>query len=165
MKAIVKLLVVLFCVFTTALISGCGKSKPELEAWNVYNGELAAYHVEIDESMRDGIWTRMVHLEPVNGYEKPSPNPFAITGHDNDGDGQFDRVFIRELSVNGYNSVVFTGRGKRIWEPCPADRGKVLPFTDEQVASAQTKLYLAMATVYNQKHVVSTLESFRAKQK
>lgn len=165
MKAIMKSLVVLLGVFAVALTSGCRKSEPKLEAWNIYKGEFAAYHVVIDESMRGGVWTRLVHLEPTKGYEEPTPNPFAITGHDYDGDGQFDRVFIRELSVNGYNSVAFTGKGKRAWELCPADKDKVQPFTDTQVASAQAQLYLAVATIHDQGHIISTLESFRAKQK
>lgn len=164
MRAIAKQLGVLLGVFVVALTSGCSKPEPKLEAWNIYRGELAAYRVEIDESMRGGVWTRLVHLEPVKDYEEPTPNPFAITGHDYDGDGQFERVFIRELSVNGYNSVAFTGKGKRVWEPCPADKD-TQPFTDTQVASAQAQLYLAMATVHDQGHIVSTLESFRAKQK
>jgi hypothetical protein len=67
--------------------------------------------------------------------------------------------------VNGYNSVAFTGKGNRAWEPCPADKDKVNPFTDTQVASAQAQLYLAMSTVHDQGHIFSTLESFRAKQK
>ncbi len=163
MRSIAKQLVVLPGVFVVALTSGCGKSEPKLEAWNIYKGKLAAYRVEIDESMRGGVWTRLVHLEPVKGYEEPMPNPFAITGHDDDGDGRFDRVFVREFSVNGYNSVAFTGKGERVWEPCPADKDKVQPFTDTQVASAQAQLYLAMATVHDQGHIASTLENFRAK--
>ncbi len=135
----------------------------KLEAWNIYKGELAAYRVEVDETKKNGVWQRLVHLEPMNAYEKPHPDPFALTGHDYDGDYCFDRVFIRPSSINGYNAVYFTRRGERLWEPCPADKDKLSPFTDKQVASAQAQLYLAMATTHNEAHIVTTLKDWKKK--
>ncbi len=148
-------------VIFVPIISRDNFNEQKLEAWNIYNGELAAYTVEINETKKDGVWRRLVHLEPINGYEKPHPNPFAITGHDYDGDYCFDRVFIRPSLTNGYNSVYFTRRGERLWEPCPADKEKLSPFIDRQVASAQSQLYLAMATTHNEAHLVSTLEDWQ----
>jgi hypothetical protein len=145
---------------------GCAREKnsPLLE-WNLYNGVYAAYNVNIDESQYKGEFKfRMIHLVPQGGLfsDKNLPNPQAITGHDLDGDGQFDRVFICSAG-GGFNSVLFTGNGDRVWEPCLADKNKVQPFTEQQVISAQAMLYAAMSEVYNTAHRTSTLESWRAK--
>lgn len=161
MRRIASLLSMMFGVF---IIVGCSKSEPKLEVWNIYKGEFAAYRVVIDESTRGGVCTRMIHLEPLNDYEEPTPKPFAMTGHDYDGDGQFERVFIREKPIDGYNAVEFTGQGKRVWEPCSGDKDRIQPFTDAEVASAQSQLYLAMAQTHDKNHIISTLEGFRAKQ-
>ena len=96
MKRISSLLLVLLCFF---IVVDYSKSEPKQEAWYIYKGELAAYRVEINEFMRGDVSEILFHLEPINGYKDPTPKPFAMSGHDFDGDGQFDRIFIREKSA------------------------------------------------------------------
>lgn len=139
------------------------KKEGPLVAWNIYNGEYGAYNVVIDESQHKGeTMLRMIHLEPLKGYDAPEPMPFAVTGHDFDSDGQMDRVFIRGNGGLGYNSVRFLGNGTRAWEPCMGNKDTVAPFTDDEVNSAQELIYGAMAAVHNPAHRTQTLESYRA---
>lgn len=155
MKKILGLVVSLaiFAAFTP----GCDKPEPPLQAWNTYEGQLGPYNVKIEETKEKGIWTRMVFLEPVNDSLELRPSPFAITGHDYDINGHFDRVFIRRSLSAGYDSVVFTGKGKYVWDPCGADEDWMSPFRDEEVTSAQAYLYQAMVVLHNKTHLVSAI--------
>jgi len=152
--------VAIFVIMAYAVISFSRRGGDNPEAYNTYRGGFESYRVTIDETKEDDQRRYMVHLEPANGYDEPHPAPFAITGHDYDGDGQFDRIFIRITSSDGSNAITFTGKGVRNWEPCIADEGEAQPFTDAQVALAQAKLYQALSQVYNTEHqVVATVTS------
>ena len=142
---------------------GCERERSPLEAWNTYTGKFLDYHVRIEDSMRDGIWERIVHLEPINGYEKPHPKPFAITGHDYDGDGIWEKIFIRSQSRDGYNAVRMAMWGWA-WEPCSADKDRVKPFTNRQIEYALTHLNYAMERFHSAEHRVSKLRNFRKTQ-
>ena len=157
MKKIIGLLVVLLGIFAV-FASGC-TSEPLLQVWNTYEGEFGPYTVKIDETMEKGVWTRMVFLEPMNESVEFRPNPFAMTGHDYDGDGRFDRVFIRRQYSNGYDSVYFAGKGKRVWECSGTEEDIARSFSDKQLASAQADLYQAYANIHNKNHLVATIES------
>jgi len=147
------LIVVAISVIMACAVISCQRHDGDnSEAHNTYSGEFESYKVLIDEDREEDHCRYMIHLEPVNGYDEPHPTPFAVTGHDYDGDGQYDRIFVRDTSKDGSNGVAFTGRGVRMWEPCSADRDRVQPFTDTQVAAAQAKLYQAFALVYNTEH-------------
>ncbi len=150
--------VILLCV---AVIFISSKSKSNLDAWNLYEGELGVYDVLIEEYMWSGAWYRLVHLHPKK-YEESAPNPFAISGHDYNGDEQFDRLIIREFPESGLNSVSFEMDGKQVWEPWPQNKDIVQPFSVSQIDLALAQLNLAMNTIRNQEHLVTTLESFRA---
>lgn len=160
MRKLTLIMLMVMVGIVTVPSCGFGQSQPKLEAWNLYQGQIPGYRVEIDEDLRGGVWTRLVHLEPIECCKEPQPKPYAITGHDYEGDRLFNRVFIREFVVNGYNAVAFTSKGKWSWEPCPADKDRVRPFTDRQIAQAKAKLNLAMATVYNEGHLIKTLKDF-----
>lgn len=139
-----KTTVMIIAILVTFLMTSCTK-EPKLEAWNVYKGEVGNYKVEIDEVLRGGQWTVFVHLDLKK--MKGKAFPVAITGHDYDGDGGFERFFIREETVDGYNSVHFDTHGEIVWEPCSADEDKAPP-TRNLVNSAVHELYLATAIVY-----------------
>lgn len=153
--------IVVVLIITMAAIFLGSKSESNLEAWNVYKGELGVYDVLIEEYMWDGTWTRLAHLHP-KGYDESAPNPFAISGHDYNGDEQFDRLIIREFPESGLNSVSFETDGRQVWEPWPQNKELVQPFSVNQIDLALAQLNLAMNTIRNQDHLVTTLESFRA---
>lgn len=149
MKKTLSLLVLLAVSFGIVFVVGCSK-KSEKAVYNVYGGTLGNYSVRVEETVKNNrVCEVSVHLELDARMIKDKGSisePIAITGHDYDGDGRFDEIFIREKSADGYNSVYFTNKGTREWKPCSGDKDTAKPFTVEQVYSAQAQLYLAMAS-------------------
>jgi hypothetical protein len=147
---------------------------PEILFVNKYTGDFRDYKVRLEETAKKGFCIsyapfvgeiinayrlvfddtkqkyveKFIHLTPIN----ENIRPYALTGHDYDGDGIFDRVFIAELQRNGYNSVYrkwwgWGGAWGWEWEPCGADEKKVKPFTSVQIKNAIATLNEAMAYV------------------
>lgn len=146
-------------LMTGFLISVPRVPEPVLQVWNIYRGEVGEYSVEIDESNYGRGLKRIVHL-----YPKGAPSWVSITGHDYNDDKEWDRVFRSGYpeQSNGANAVLHTRSGWK-WEPCPADKDRVKPFTEEEIDFAIGELDKAMAEVYNIEHRVSTLEEWREK--
>jgi len=140
-------------VYLPDILPTSSKSKVITEKWNVYLGHVGNYNVRISESKQYGSWDRMVHLTLPKEQELNDLGiPIAITGHDYNGDGRFDRLLIRKELSQGYNSVIFKDKVGRRWDPCVTDKNKVEPFSDEQVYAALHKLYSAINDVYNPDH-------------
>lgn len=131
-----------------------------LVAWNVYTGTLqttTTYRVEISEEDNGYGFERLVHLWPAN-----KPTYESITGHDYNSDGKWDRVFYcgKHDLVNswtsgslGCNSVFRTRDGWK-FEPCPADKGNVMPFSETAIQFAIKELDTAMSQFYKKEHLV-----------
>ncbi|MAF80594.1 hypothetical protein CL628_01125 [bacterium] len=135
-----------------------------LQAWNLYSGAIPGYDVEIDEADRGQTFRRIVHLYPIDASgERTGPSWVSITGHDYNDDGNWDRVFYCGMRDTKYgcNSVIMTRDGRWTWSPCPADEGKVEPFTMGEIKFAILRLNEAMSGVHNAKHRTSTLEEWR----
>lgn len=120
----------------------------------VYHGSLGTNTVEIDDWMASEGFIRIVHVKPVN-----QPSYVGITGHSSKAIGQWQRIFycggLPDSSYHGCNSVVYNWEtGVWDFEPCDADRGRVKPFTDEQILFAIRQLNEAMAEVYNKEHLI-----------
>ena len=108
-------------------------------SWNVYHGDAADetfdFRAVLDESDRGYGYGRMLHLYPA-GY----PGYVSLTGHDHaPADGAWDKVFfcgswhpLIGEGPHGCNSVTRTVDGWE-FEACPADEGKVEPFSDELI--------------------------------
>lgn len=156
------------CIGTLA---GCGRKDRVLTTWNIYKGEIHEFTVEIEDVGHDskGQLERIMHLRPTldnSIWNGETASYLGITGHDYDGDGYWDRVFYCGYpnNANGCNSVMvkwnhdITG-----WEPCPADKGKIQKFNQEEVDRALRYLSTAMVEIHNSTHLVSTLEQYRAK--
>lgn len=163
-SSLISLLIVILVMFSVALLLKM-PNRGEITAWNIYKGEIPGYLVEIEESQYgNGPMEKIVHLRPLESLAECSW--CSITGHDYDsnytGTRDWERLFRCGYpdQANGCNAVLFTKDGVE-WEPCPADAGKVEPFTDEEINYGLTKLDEAMQTIYNQEHLVSTLESWR----
>lgn len=112
--------------------------------WEEFSGKVPGYNVEIEEyNLKNGSKSRIIHLKA----NKKEVVPNAITGHDNNRDGYFDRLFIMEKEYDACDSVKFIEDGQ-IWEPSPDSehKGKA-PFTEEQITNAQVKLYSALGAV------------------
>jgi len=112
--------------------------------WEQFDGNHNGYDVEISESFdKNGNKRRIMHLDAI----EENTNPHRITGHDNQMDGHFDRLFIMEGPSSPADSVYFTNDGV-IWGPSGASemKGKA-PFTQEQIVDAQKELYGALSTV------------------
>jgi len=147
---------------TAALIAasylvGCGRGDSKLQSWNEYKGSIPCYDVRIEETKRNGNKTRTVHLES----QGPGTVPFAVTGHDFKIDNKYERIFMRRVSADGYNSVWFEDNDT-IWEPCPADEGRVEPFTPSEIKTADSLLHLAVSCVRlneNQRDLLKTFEN------
>lgn len=112
--------------------------------WEEFRGNIPKYRVEISESYnKNGNKKRLIHLDALD--EKTVPN--RITGHDYDIDDHFERVFIMEKEFDACDSVRFTQKGV-VWEPSPSSKGQgKKPFTEEQIAEAQSKLYNSLDIV------------------
>src|SRR3989338_6716418 len=121
---------------------GCSNpNKPVELDWRKYSGESQGYQVRIELLGREGLYERSVHLES----EDEKIRPYAITGHDYDNDGTWDRILIQETALHGYNSILFQDDRTQVWEPCDADKDKVQRFTPKQLMQAKTFLEEAMA--------------------
>lgn len=143
-------------VYNDFEMSQAARLGPPLRTWNLFNGELKTaanvYAVEIDESDHGEGFSRIVHL-----YPKDRPSYYGITGHDYNADGQWDRIFYCGYSTDGVatgcNSVARQIDGSWLFMPCPADRGKVEPFTASQITFAGGELDAAMVQIHNNAHV------------
>jgi hypothetical protein len=153
LRKIIKSVTILFVLLVAFLIVGhIDKEESKLEKLNIYRGNIADYHVIIEETMRDGVQMMSVNLELINEKETTS-KPLLITGRDNSGKDQFEEIFIREKERNGYN---FTrSRDGWTWNPCPGDKDKTPPFTFKQISWAQEELRIAMINVRNNEHLYS----------
>lgn len=119
-------------------------------------GEIPDYEVRIVE-ISSGVCPQLdVSLDPVK--RDSAIYPLAIRGYDNEPDGRFDRIMIRELESTGVNDVVFRD-GKWEWRPCLEDKDKVQPFTPGLINLAQARLYEALAVVHNEDHRVKSFTS------
>lgn len=112
--------------------------------WEEYAGTIPDYTVEISDSdTKNGYRVRIVHLDGTDESIRPN----RITGHDYNRDGTFDRVFIMNEKFDSCDSVYFTPQGNK-WDPSPAsEREGKRPFSEEQIVSAQRKLYEAVDSV------------------
>lgn len=151
------------CAFLMFLAICCNKEVAlVIKDWNLYNGELSDYKVSISETLwNDGNWERIVHIEPINGFKEPVPYPFSMSGHDYDGDGKWERIFIRFNPMDGPSAIRFESNGEKIWEPYPYS--EPWPFTDEQIGRAWNFLNHAMRKFYNPEHRVLTQKEYQEK--
>jgi len=134
---------------SSIFLSGCKKDSVKYDYEN-YGGKIKNYSVRIDErSIENKPYSKLVHLEA------PDSNmvPYGVTGHDYNSDGNWERIFIRETFSHGCNAMNFTGSEPK-WEPCPADKDKVKPFTSEQIEKARNLLDKAVEDVYYEEHKV-----------
>lgn len=107
--------------------------------WNEYRGNIQDYTVYIDEVIRrDSSKSNIINLEAIS----KDTRPYEITGHY--GKEGIYRIFIMEEKLSGCNAVSFNSDHTTNWEPCPADEGKVKPFTQQQILDAEKQLYTAL---------------------
>jgi hypothetical protein len=118
--------------------------------------EMRTYEVEIEEIDRGLRNSRIVHLYPDGGKIFN-----FISGHDDNCDGRWDRIFYcgydseGHLLDTGANYVSYTKSG--VWEfhPCPADKGRIQPFTVSEIVFAINCLDQAVLECRHPKNLVS----------
>ena len=151
MKELQGALLVLVMVAAVGLVLGCEASTGgELEVQRTYKGETGVYRVRTEETLRDGLRRREVRLKAL----KEETTPYAITGHDYDGDGSWDKVIICQRPTDGYNAMRIGSNGSMTWEPCSAEKDTAVPFTLAEIGYAQGTLTMAMNLCHSQKHLV-----------
>lgn len=148
-------------LFSSLYIRSLDERGKHLVAWNIYKGGFQTatgnYNVEIDESDEGFGFSTITHL-----YLVGKPSYVSITGHDYDNDGKWDRVFYcggdnhktNDGHESGCNSVLKTAKGWE-FEPCPADEGRIKPFTAKDIDYAISELNAAMRQFYNPSSIVS----------
>lgn len=158
--------VLFFLLLSGYVLLGCGMNRnnlgPPLLSWEIYRGVIPGYWVEIDETFggyRGHTLVRSVRLQP---QDKPDCTWCAISGDDYDADNAWERMsYCGYPQVNdGCNAVIFTKAGRK-WDPAPAYRGIMQPFSDQEVRFAISRLNEAIRTVRNNEHLVDTLETFQ----
>lgn len=153
----IVLLCILIAPFALAVKLGQRSEEPLTRTWNVYNGTAQTmenrYFVEISEDDHGSGFERIVHLtqegKPVYDHR--------ISGHDYNADGVWDAVFICGSGDNdrfggGCNNVERTANGWK-FEPCPADKDRVKPFTESEINFAIGELDEAMKQIHNNEHI------------
>ena len=155
------IMLILGIVLTGTIACGV-RADNRLVEWNSYKGDMPDYNVSIDESR----YANQAGLRVILQAEKKDPEHeyrMTITGHDYDGDGQWDRIFYCGYPdlKKGCNSVnMKTGE----FHACPADEGKVQPFTQEEIEYAKATLDQAMASVHNDQYRKTNLADSAAQQ-
>lgn len=166
-----KIIAATAALLIIAIFSGCNNNERTLVKWDIYEGVIDQFTVKIEDSLHNdsnGQVERIIHLYPTannNIFPDEIATYAAITGHDYDGDGFWDRVFYCGYpeSINGCNSVTLEyNHNIKSWEPCPADEHKVQQFTPDEVNLAVRYISMAMLEVHNYEHLTSTLERWRA---
>lgn len=132
-----------------SIIGGCRRTKFVKYDYEYYKGQIDDYKVSINQQkLGKKLYTKLVHLDAVDS----NTIPYGITGHDYDSDNKWDRIFIQETNHHGCNAMFFNEKGEARWEPCPADKDKVDPFTKKQVLETRKILNKAIKEVENEEH-------------
>ncbi len=152
---LVRLLLVVLVTGLAWVIASKFAAKPDqtLKAWNEYHGQSGPYRAVICETLRGRNWDRTACIEAAgeDAWKHNPPVPYSVRLQGYSHDGAFDKVDIRLRFDDGYNTIRFIPGGWK-WEPCPADKDKVKPYTAQEVEEAVGKLKAAVAAVYKPEH-------------
>lgn len=148
-----KVCLLVFCLllqssYKTPRKNNVSSTQPRLVEWNIYGGRFNEYWVIIDESR----YSTQLRMERVAHISQEPFGVVGVTGHDYDGDGEWDEIFYCGIpeSTYGCNSIIIKTNFDPVWEPCPKDSHLLNPFDFGDIVFAKHLLDDAIA-IFNRR--------------